>query len=110
MTVTAHTPLISEEEWARLVEQLDLPQRQAEIAGHITCGLSDKQIARAMGISITTVRTHMTRLFRKFGLSDRTELVLHVFACSRQQDAHVAAPCEPLHDTAAAHSHAGRGA
>ncbi|OHB65581.1 MAG: hypothetical protein A2Y76_12285 [Planctomycetes bacterium RBG_13_60_9] len=50
-------------------------------------GMSDKQIARAMGISITTVRTHMSRLFRKFDLSDRTELVLHVFACLRQHEA-----------------------
>jgi DNA-binding NarL/FixJ family response regulator len=49
-------------------------------------GRSDKQIAREMGISISTVRTHVSRLFRKFDLSDRMELMLHVFACLRQCD------------------------
>ena len=87
MTLTTHTPLFTEQEWTRLQEHLHLPQRQAEIARHIMCGLSDKQIARAMGISITTVRTHVSRLFRKFDLNDRMELMLHVFACSRQCDA-----------------------
>ena len=93
MTVTTRTPLFSEQEWARLMEHLDLPQRQAQLTRHIMAGMSDKQIAREMGISITTVRTHMSRLFRKFDLSDRTELVLHVFACLRQYEApHL--PCQ----------------
>ncbi len=87
MTVTTHTPLFTEQEWARLQEHLRLPQRQAEIARHIVSGKSDKQIARAMGISITTVRTHVSRLFRKFDLNDRMELMLHVFTCMRQCDA-----------------------
>ncbi|MBN1507424.1 MAG: helix-turn-helix transcriptional regulator [Sedimentisphaerales bacterium] len=86
MTVTTHMQLCSEQEWARLQEHLHLPARQAEIARHIMSGKSDKQIARAMGISITTVRTHVSRVFRKFDLSDRGELMLHVFACLRQSD------------------------
>lgn len=87
MTVATHTPLFSEQEWTRLQERLHLPQRQAEITRHIMGGKSDKQIARAMGISITTVRTHVTRLFRKFDLNDRMELMLHVFTCLRQDEA-----------------------
>jgi DNA-binding CsgD family transcriptional regulator len=86
MTVTTHMQLCSEQEWARLSEHLHLPPRQAEIAKHIMSGKSDKQIARAMGISITTVRTHVSRVFRKFDLNDRAELMLHVFACLRQSD------------------------
>jgi len=86
MTVTTHTPLFTEQEWARLQEHLHLPLRQAEIVRHIVSGKSDKQIARAMGISITTVRTHVSRLFRKFDLNDRMELMLHVFTCLRQYD------------------------
>ena len=83
MTVATHASLVSEQEWSRLRNDLRLPPRQAEIARHIMCGESDKQIARAMGISITTVRTHVSRLFRKLDLNDRTELVLHVFAWLR---------------------------
>lgn len=86
MTVATHTPLFTEQEWVRVQEQLGLPQRQAEITRHIMDGKSDKQIARAMGISITTVRTHVSRLFRKFDLNDRMELMLHVFACLRQHE------------------------
>jgi len=86
MTVATQTPLFSEQEWTQLTERLHLPARQAEITRHIMCGKSDKQIARAMGISITTVRTHVSRLFRKFDLNDRMELMLHVFACLRQHD------------------------
>jgi DNA-binding CsgD family transcriptional regulator len=97
MTVTTHMPLCSEQEWARLREHLHLPVRQAEIAWHILSGKSDKQIARAMGISITTVRTHVSRVFRKFDLSDRGELMLHVFMCLRQCDAaHERADGDPL--------------
>lgn len=87
MTVTTHTQLFSEQEWTQLKQHLHLPPRQAEIARHIMCGKSDKQIASAMGISITTVRTHVSRLFRKLDLNDRMELMLHVFACLRQYDA-----------------------
>ena len=97
MTVTTHMQLCSEREWARLQEHLHLPPRQAEIARHIMSGKSDKQIARAMGISITTVRTHMSRIFRKLDLNDRGELMLHVFACLRQCDmAHGHGDSDPL--------------
>lgn len=83
----------SEGEWARLKEHLRLPPRQAEIARHILCGKSDKQIAGEMGISVGTVRTHMSRLLGRFGLGDRVELLLYLLACLRQQ-------CYPLDDTA----------
>jgi len=76
--------LFSEQEWARLEEQLGLPPRQAEITKHIVYGQSDKQIARDLGITIPTVRTHVGRLFRRLGLNDRKELILHVFACLRE--------------------------
>ncbi len=82
----------SEREWAHLKEHLRLPPRQAEIARHILCGQSDKQIAREMGISLGTVRTHLSRLLGRFGLGDRVELLLYLLACLRQQ-------CYPLDET-----------
>jgi len=83
MAVTIHWPLLSNEEWTRLVNDLTLSPRQAEIVEHLLRGESDKQIARALEISVPTVRTHMGRLFQKFGLNDRVELVLCIFACLR---------------------------
>ena len=84
MAVTTHTQLFSDQEWGRIQEHLGLPPRQAEITKHIMYGESDKQIARELGISVPTVRTHVSRLFRKFNLNDRKELILHVFTCLRR--------------------------
>lgn len=87
MVVTTQTELLSEQEWTQLKEELGLPPRQAEIVQHLVRGQSDKQIARELGISLPTVRTHMSRVFRRFDLSDRVELILHVFTCLRQHGA-----------------------
>ena len=84
MAVTLRWPLISPEEWGRLTRSLDLSPRQADIVKHLLHGESDKQIARALNISVPTVRTHMGRLFQKFGTNDRVELILYIFGCLRQ--------------------------
>jgi DNA-binding NarL/FixJ family response regulator len=84
MVAPTHTELFSEEQWSQLKEQLGLPPRQAEIARHIMHGKSDKQIARELGISLPTVRTHMSRLFKKLDLNDRVELILRVFTCLQE--------------------------
>jgi len=38
-------------------------------------GLADKEIARRLGLSHGTVRTHIDRLFRDYGWHSRTEAV-----------------------------------
>lgn len=54
--------------------------REGEILKLITAGLSNKQIARALGSSPNTVRNQIHALFRKTGVSNRTELALRVAA------------------------------
>lgn len=39
-------------------------------------GCSDKEIARKIGVSYPTVRTHIDRIFRDYGLRNRTEAVV----------------------------------
>jgi DNA-binding NarL/FixJ family response regulator len=85
MTATGHTGVISEQEWLALRENLGLSRQQAEIIRHILCGASDREIAEGMEISVSTVRTYLHRLFRKFDLNDRLKLALHVVACARKQ-------------------------
>ena len=80
MIVAKDIGLFSQEEWTRIKEHLGLPPRQAEILKCVMGGMSDKQVARSTGISVNTVRTHMTRLFRKFGSNDRVELIISMFA------------------------------
>ena len=84
MAVAANTELISEQEWAQLQHRLGLSPRQAQIVREIVHAKSDKQIARDLDIALPTVRTHMGRLFRKFDLNDRTELVLRIFVSLRE--------------------------
>jgi len=84
MAVTIRCPLVSAQEWVQLTKSLELSPRQADIAEHLLRGESDKQIARELKISVPTVRTHLGRLFQKFGINDRVELILYIFACLRQ--------------------------
>jgi DNA-binding CsgD family transcriptional regulator len=51
-----------------------LSEREGEVAGLAACGLQDKEIARRLGISITTVRTHIDHAFRKLGVTNRMML------------------------------------
>lgn len=84
MAVTLPYPVVSPEEWVQLVQSLGLSPRQVDIVRHLLRGESDKQIAAELEISVPTVRTHLRRLFQKFGIGDRVELVLYIFACLRQ--------------------------
>ncbi|MEA2635175.1 MAG: hypothetical protein QOH92_1942 [Chloroflexota bacterium] len=49
--------------------------RQSQILSLMAAGFSDKEIARKIGISYPTVRTHIDRIFRDKGLRNRTEAV-----------------------------------
>jgi DNA-binding NarL/FixJ family response regulator len=85
MTLAQGPEIFSESEWVELVRDLCLPPRQAEVAKHLLLGQSDKQIAIAMQISVAAVRAHLSRLFSKFGLQDRTELILYMFIHFRRK-------------------------
>jgi DNA-binding NarL/FixJ family response regulator len=39
-------------------------------------GLFYKQIAQALGLSVSTVRTHLYNAYRKLGVSDRAQAIL----------------------------------
>jgi len=50
-----------------------LTQREAEVLKQLTHGLTNKEIALALGISYETVKEHIQHLLRKLGVSDRTQ-------------------------------------
>ena len=54
-----------------------LSGREMEILQQIARGLSNKEIARALGISRQTVKNHMTSILRKLDVNDRTQAALY---------------------------------
>ena len=73
---TKSIPALSQ--WESLMVDEHLPPQQARVAQTLLRGLGDKQIAKAMGISVPTVRTHMARLLARTGCRDRAGLILHM--------------------------------
>jgi len=49
--------------------------RQSQILSLMAEGFSDKEIARKIGVKYPTVRTHIDRVFRGYGVRNRTEAV-----------------------------------
>lgn len=64
---------------ARLAE---LTRREREIAELIGNGESNKQIARQLTITESTVKAHLTEIFRKLGIADRLKLALLIVEMS----------------------------
>jgi DNA-binding NarL/FixJ family response regulator len=56
--------------------QVDLTDRERQVLGLLASGLANKQIARRLGISEKTVKGHLTNLFQRIGVSDRTQAAL----------------------------------
>ena len=53
-----------------------LRPREAEVLKLVRQGLANKQIARRMGISERTVKAHLTSIFQRIGVVDRTQAAL----------------------------------
>ena len=54
-----------------------LTERQCEIVRWVAQGLSNKEIGRRLGISPTTVKTHMQNIFERVGIHGRQHLAMH---------------------------------
>ena len=55
---------------------VQLTPREAEVLGLVQAGLANKQIARRLGISERTVKAHLTSVFQRIGVADRTQAAL----------------------------------
>jgi two-component system nitrate/nitrite response regulator NarL len=66
---------------ASLVKQLTGRERQ--ILGYVAAGMSNKAIAKALGISHDTVKLHVRHILAKLGLSSRVEAA--VFAVQNRE-------------------------
>jgi len=71
--------IFSPAEWSEIIDDLDISQRQGQVLWQLLHGRSDKQIARELALSVGTVRTHLDRLYLRFAVQDRSELIVLVF-------------------------------
>ncbi|CAD6527278.1 HTH-type transcriptional regulator MalT [Paraburkholderia hiiakae] len=60
-----------------------LTRRERDVVALVVEGLLDKEIAERLGISYTTVRTHLDRSFQKLGVSNRSRLARLVQSTQR---------------------------
>ena len=54
----------------------ELSAREEEVLALVARGLPNKLIARHLGISERTVKGHLTRIFERVGVADRTQAAL----------------------------------
>jgi DNA-binding NarL/FixJ family response regulator len=69
----ARTLLHARRSPARVAE---LTEREQEVLALVGRGLANKQIARALGIREGTVKAHLTSVFQRIGVRDRTSAAL----------------------------------
>jgi DNA-binding NarL/FixJ family response regulator len=54
-----------------------LTAREREVLAQVAAGRSNREIARTLSLSEKTVKTHVSAIFGKLGVADRTQAALH---------------------------------
>jgi DNA-binding CsgD family transcriptional regulator len=58
-----------------VAQPLPITDREREIANLVTAGLSNRQIAEVLSVSVRTVEGHVYRIFAKLGIEHREQLI-----------------------------------
>ncbi len=80
LAAAAGRTVLSPEIQARLVLRTvnparSLSEREVEVLQQVAAGATNREVARALFISESTVKTHLAHLFEKLGVDNRTALV-----------------------------------
>jgi putative nucleotidyltransferase with HDIG domain len=75
-TVMYELPLPSSSERPRQVEPCPMSARELDVLKRLAKGMVYKQIASELGLSTSTIRTHLHNVYGKLGAMDRAQAVL----------------------------------
>jgi DNA-binding CsgD family transcriptional regulator len=70
----------------RPVRRPPLTRRETEVLRHASLGRTNAQVAVEIGASVHAVKFHLASVFRKLGVSNRTEAALAYFRTVAPQD------------------------
>lgn len=71
--------LYNRENGAEISAHQDLSAREREVLSFVADGMSNQEIARLLGISHHTVKSHVVNIFNKLGVKDRTQAAVAAF-------------------------------
>lgn len=69
MVQLANAPMVRDR-WVKM-----LTQREREVAALVSCGLSNKAIARQLGLGCGTIKLHVHNILQKTGANSRYSLI-----------------------------------
>jgi DNA-binding NarL/FixJ family response regulator len=70
---------IPEEDETSVAKEAGLSKRELSILKALGSGLSNKQIAKELWLAEQTVKFHLTNIYRKLGVANRTEAVRYAY-------------------------------
>jgi DNA-binding NarL/FixJ family response regulator len=65
---------------SKLIQSVKMTQRESEIVELISEGLSNKEIAHKLNLSIYTVKSHVHNILEKMALNTRVQIAIHAYS------------------------------
>lgn len=61
-------------------DSTELTRREREVLGHLRTGMTNRQIARSLGVSPNTINKHVQEVLRKLQVHNRVQAAVHAQA------------------------------
>ncbi len=79
LTGTRDSSIFSNKEWDELLGDLNLSSRALELIRGIFDDQTEEGIAYDLRISVHTVHSYLIRVYQRFGVSSREQLLVYIF-------------------------------